>query len=467
MRNFFKKTISVLSAFFMCAGVIAPVRAVDSHLMYSCCEDNVMRLYLNLPGEDMNIGDVFISNEKVKILDFVRFDKETQVQTVFLFDRSVVSDKTDMIGLYLPVMQEFLMRSYENESFNVISYGEGNISEDKDFSDSAKDILESIENLTYENSSKKSLSDALEYANKKLDDGRDEVFKKIVVFTDSDSINENELDDSDDFKFPVYYILFDSEEKAVYSNNMSSSDIYTEYYKYTKETAMSAIPEVISSRSNLYCCEIEIPFDMLKKEGERMISMDFEGEGVTTSIERSVMIEPCYDFVMEQESRNMRNTILIIVALFIVIIAVIIIIARKRIKDKKVSETVTTVLPPEPLQTRTIPSARGTRVLFQECRYKAVFIDNTNNENTYEIVVEKEAFIGRNHALVDCTINEPSISQKHCKLFVRDSKLFVTDLESLNHTYVDGGMVTNEVELIDGSTIKLGRAEFEVRVIRV
>lgn len=471
MRKFLKKTAALLTAAFMCASNILSVSAAQSHLMYSQCEENVMHLYFNLPAEKMKVGDAYISDEKVKILEFSQFDKDTQVKTVFLFDRAVVSGRTDIISTYLPVMQEFLMRSYENESFDVVSYGEGDLSGDEDLSSSANDILKNVENLTYENSSKKTLSEAVEYANEKLRKEDDTVFKKIIVFTDSDSVNEIDTSgDEDDYIYPVYYILFDPEEKAIYTDKISGEGFYSEYYKYTKETTISAIPEVISSNSHLYHCKIEIPFEMLKKEGERLLSIDFNGDGYSASVEKSVMIEPCYDYVMEHENANMKKIIIIIVSAFIVLTAVIIIICKKRIKDgrQKQVDTLTTVLPHEPLQTRTIPSAQGTRVLFRECRYKVILIDRQNSENVFETIVETESFVGRNHSLVDCAItNEPSISQKHCKFFVRDTKLFITDLGSLNHTYVDGEQVTDEAEVIDGSTIKLGRSEFETRVIRV
>ena len=63
--------------------------------------------------------------------------------------------------------------------------------------------------------------------------------------------------------------------------------------------------------------------------------------------------------------------------------------------------------------------------------------------------------------------NERSVSQKHCRIFSRNSKIYIEDLGSLNHTYVDGEEVTEETELFSGSVLKIGRVVFDVRITPV
>ncbi len=47
------------------------------------------------------------------------------------------------------------------------------------------------------------------------------------------------------------------------------------------------------------------------------------------------------------------------------------------------------------------------------------------------------------------------------------SKIYIEDLGSLNHTYVDGEEVTEETELFSGSVLKIGRVVFDVRITPV
>ncbi len=480
MKGIIKRIITLFTAFLLGMSSAMAVSASEAALMYSDFEENKLKLYFNLPHEKMHLEGAYIEGEKVDILKFKKFDKTTEIKTIFLADKSVISDKTKVFGSCLPIMQEFLLRSYENESFAVIAFGDAKV-DDESFSESAKEILNSVDNLTYENSGRSNLYDAISYVNDKLSVENDDSFKKIVVLTDSETVNSVPEDDvtKENFVYPLYFILFDEEEEAVNENNLKGENFYSEYYRHKNETAVDAITDMISKRSNYYYCELEIPFHVLKIKGERLLTADFTTDSYTTSLMEIVNIEPSYEYVMNRESKNMRNIIIILVSSFIVIIAVVVIIARRSVlkKNHAFRQTETMLLPPDPEEdedaeegktTYTIPTTKGTKVLFKENRYKIVLIDKEDPENVIEAVLQGELIVGRNRSVADCVVkNEQSISQKHCKIFLRDSKVYVSDLGSLNHTYVDEEEVVTETELLDGCSLKLGRIDFEVHVIVV
>jgi predicted component of type VI protein secretion system len=56
----------------------------------------------------------------------------------------------------------------------------------------------------------------------------------------------------------------------------------------------------------------------------------------------------------------------------------------------------------------------------------------------------------------------PSISKRHCAIFVRGKQVFIRDFGSTNGTFVNGTLVEGEVPLKDGDTIKAGPLDFRV-----
>ena len=72
--------------------------------------------------------------------------------------------------------------------------------------------------------------------------------------------------------------------------------------------------------------------------------------------------------------------------------------------------------------------------------------------------------IGREPALCDRTIDERTISHRHCRFSVRDKRLYVEDLNSLNGTVVNArDLVPFEpVPIGDGALVVLGRLRLAV-----
>lgn len=57
------------------------------------------------------------------------------------------------------------------------------------------------------------------------------------------------------------------------------------------------------------------------------------------------------------------------------------------------------------------------------------------------------------------------ISREHCCLYLDNGILMVRDLNSTNHTYVNGNMVMGDVTLHDGDILQLGIHQYYVKVI--
>ena len=94
------------------------------------------------------------------------------------------------------------------------------------------------------------------------------------------------------------------------------------------------------------------------------------------------------------------------------------------------------------------------------------FLRRERTGRTYGI--EKEIFhIGQERTLADLLIaDNRSVSHAHADIRTRDGRYFLVDTNSLNHSYLNGKMLTSglEYELKSGDTIRLADEEFTFRI---
>jgi pSer/pThr/pTyr-binding forkhead associated (FHA) protein len=89
-------------------------------------------------------------------------------------------------------------------------------------------------------------------------------------------------------------------------------------------------------------------------------------------------------------------------------------------------------------------------------------------KNNERINLNKPVFrIGKEKSFVDYFIGDnTAISRSHADFTTRDGEYYVTDMNSTNHTYVNGAMIQSsvEVKLVHGTKIKLANEEFEFKL---
>ena len=64
----------------------------------------------------------------------------------------------------------------------------------------------------------------------------------------------------------------------------------------------------------------------------------------------------------------------------------------------------------------------------------------------------------------DVRIEDRYASSLHARVFSREGRYFVEDMESTNGTLLNGAALSGEAELIDGDTIQIGDTEFRLEV---
>lgn len=88
---------------------------------------------------------------------------------------------------------------------------------------------------------------------------------------------------------------------------------------------------------------------------------------------------------------------------------------------------------------------------------------------TDEVIdINKPVFrIGKEKSYVDYSVmNNVAVSRSHADIVTRERRYFVIDLNSKNHTYINGQMIPahNEVEIQDGDCLRLANEEFVFRI---
>lgn len=96
---------------------------------------------------------------------------------------------------------------------------------------------------------------------------------------------------------------------------------------------------------------------------------------------------------------------------------------------------------------------------------KGIFLEiiNINNGDKLNLKVDSEIVIGRipdgnDYALTD----DLMVSKHHCRLFVYDNKLYVDDLNSANHTYLNGKVITKPTCVQSSDVIRVGKTELGI-----
>jgi predicted component of type VI protein secretion system len=84
-----------------------------------------------------------------------------------------------------------------------------------------------------------------------------------------------------------------------------------------------------------------------------------------------------------------------------------------------------------------------------------------------ELIRDLGFVVGRHSALCDRTIDDSTLSRRHCRFSARSGQLFVEDLNSLNGTLVAGKDLApfTPVPVLENQVVTLGRLALRVQRI--
>lgn len=90
-------------------------------------------------------------------------------------------------------------------------------------------------------------------------------------------------------------------------------------------------------------------------------------------------------------------------------------------------------------------------------------LKNLKNSRSYSLTVCPELIIGRMEIDGVFTINgDSAISKKHCRLFINDNALWIEDLKSANHTFLNGQTVSSPIPVKSGDELQVGNTHLMI-----
>lgn len=94
---------------------------------------------------------------------------------------------------------------------------------------------------------------------------------------------------------------------------------------------------------------------------------------------------------------------------------------------------------------------------------KSITISNLNNSSVSNLRINDYLIIGRSDGKnVFKITNDNTISQKHCKLYYEMNNLYLCDLNSSNHTYLNKKRLTKPEICKSGDIIKIGKTYLKI-----
>lgn len=91
-----------------------------------------------------------------------------------------------------------------------------------------------------------------------------------------------------------------------------------------------------------------------------------------------------------------------------------------------------------------------------------VVIKNLANGKSEKVMIMEGLVIGRSNEKGVYSINDKAVSKNHCGLTVKNRKLYLSDLNSSNHTYLNGIRVYQDAEVNNGDIIKIGNTKLMI-----
>lgn len=79
----------------------------------------------------------------------------------------------------------------------------------------------------------------------------------------------------------------------------------------------------------------------------------------------------------------------------------------------------------------------------------------------YRMNLKTQAIIGRYGGKADIQIADTMVSKKHCMIYRKGDKIFLEDLGSTNHTFVNGCLVQSPMVLCNGDVITIGHGNYQ------
>lgn len=215
--------------------------------------------------------------------------------------------------------------------------------------------------------------------------------------------------------------------------------------------------------------EIAMPFTVIEKEPEK------EGDPtpkptLEPTPKPTPVPEPTPEVVPEEKPTGSRGRTMIGVVLLAAALCVLILYQRKRSNKKERPEIQKALAQDNSVAQKVVAenSLTEEETMILDGRYLLVLRDRSKPERIFRYPLDGHVIVGRNIDMVQIPIDyNLTVSGQHCEFYSRNNRFFIRDMNSVNHTYIEGKMITGESEIVSGSIVRLGEVEFCVEIMPI
>lgn len=483
-----KKWMQIATAAWLMFAVAFDVYASESvDVLEQHVTEDTAYLYLRYSGEAQSAG-ARIGTEAVDHAAITGGDS-IPIVTWLLMDNSIsISNADREKGKELLV--DLVAGKAANERFNLCTYSEhlNVLLEDCQSYADLKSRIDRVESNNQESFLTDVLAELLDAEKQR----EDQAYVRVVVICDGVDNNPEGLTREElnmrlsAGNIPIYTFGCKSKGNEALLKELYSLSRQTGAKSWTLselEDTLEAV-KIIGGEEIPVCAAVKIP-EKLRDGGEKGIQLTFEnGQTASTKAtmpfgevtpepeppapEPELKPEPEPEAEPEPEPEKRSPLPWIIGAVTVAAVAGLAAFLLLRKKNRQIEPVKEPFAEPNVEKTDILdksPSRGGTMILVEnDSRLILCLTDCANPDRHFEVPLRGKVSIGRSSGNQIVLDYDKSISGRHCEIFIDGKTFKLRDLHSSNGTMVDGLRVADVAEIANGSTIKLGRREFTVKI---
>jgi len=437
--------------------------------------------------------------------------EDIQVKTLFIIDTSK-SIPVAQRKLFVSFLEGMIDEKAENDSFAIATYGK-TLTYVCDYTMDRWELIKALESLEFKLQSTY-LYDIVEEAVEKINkEKKEEEYHRIILFTDGAENSKNGITKEELYlKLQETPYEIDTIGSKTKDNAAELKELYAlsrmtggSQFAFTKDSDVKAMTAQLGKINDCYQI-IAVPDPSFLDGSLRNMTITLNnGATITSDIRMPVISEKLENELKKKEEQEAnkkaeeeeakrqaaelekkkqeekeRTQLIIVIAAGVCGLAAIVVLivvaiklngSRKTKKDKYADF----MLPDDINLDGTQILAAGdesidldaTQVLVSQMKVHRIRLtDLAEAKNTFEKPLNRPVVVGRSREQSDIVVDyDKSVSGKHCSIEEVREGIFIKDLKSSNHTYLNGTMVTDAVRIKDGDILKVGKTTFKAEIV--
>lgn len=493
-----RKVIALFSIFFILGTAIPSNAAARCSLLQILTNKEEIVAYIECDSgiDSVNAQVSQYPCENVTIIPY----EKISIHTVILLDNSLSVTETNRENIK-DIISQYIQNLPENEVVSLAVFGE-EIQFLAKKSNNINEMVQLIDEIEFHNQD----TYLTDYLFQLLDEiGKDSEYTRFVVISDgvdnkTIGITKEELTSKlRKISRPIYTIGHIYKENADELKNMFALSRATGGRELLIEDFedIHMIEEEIHDFSKIYGVRLTVPSNVMDGEQRNVlfnvhtndgdveltgeVSMPFglaqepesttepETESETESVPESIPVsepEPVSEPVPERKTDHIDVSVFAGVIVLITAVVVLIAYRTKRKKAKAFPPPVPARHEEKGIGIKEEAEEDGTMILAG--RYLLILRDISSPEKIFRYPMDNHVIVGRNVDMVQIAIDyNLTISGRHCEFYIKNNRFFIRDMNSSNHTYLEGKIVKDEMEIVSGNTVRLGEVEFSVEIMPI